>query len=106
MSIGVGVPNLKDTGLYEVLRKITQKAVDGTRSPLFVDETNSRVGVRNTSPATSAALDIGGTTGALLIPRLTTTQKNALTAVNGMVCYDSTLNKFQGYENGAWTNLI
>jgi hypothetical protein len=35
-----------------------------------------------------------------------TTQKNALTAVNGMLVYDSTLNKFQGYENGAWANLI
>lgn len=37
---------------------------------------------------------------------MTTVTKNAITAANGMVVYDSTLNKFQGYENGAWTNLI
>ncbi len=37
---------------------------------------------------------------------VTTTQRDALTAVNGMVIYNSTLNKFQGYENGAWVNLI
>ena len=37
---------------------------------------------------------------------LTTTERNALTASNGMVIYNSTLNKFQGYENGAWVNLV
>lgn len=46
------------------------------------------------------------TTGAFSPPRLTTTQKNALTPANGMIVYDSTLNKFQGYENGAWTSFI
>lgn len=55
MSLGVGVPNLKDTGLYEVLRKITQKAVDGTRSPLFVDEVNTRVIVGAVAASTAAA---------------------------------------------------
>jgi len=37
---------------------------------------------------------------------LTTTQRNALTAANGMVIYNTTDNKFQGYENGAWVNLV
>ena len=37
---------------------------------------------------------------------VTTTERNALTAANGMVIYNSTDNKFQGYENGAWVNLI
>lgn len=35
----------------------------------------------------------------------TTTERNALTAVNGMVVYNSTDNKFQGYANGAWVDL-
>ena len=37
---------------------------------------------------------------------ITTAERDALTAANGMLIYNSTLNKFQGYENGAWTNLI
>jgi len=37
---------------------------------------------------------------------LTTAERNALTAANGMVIYNSTDNKFQGYENGAWVNLV
>ena len=42
----------------------------------------------------------------LKLSSLTTTQRNALTAANGMVIYNTTDNKFQGYENGAWANLI
>ena len=37
---------------------------------------------------------------------LTTVERDALTAANGMVIYNTTDNKFQGYENGAWVNLI
>jgi|TARA_R110000772_G_scaffold136287_3_gene245016 outer membrane lipoprotein SlyB len=37
---------------------------------------------------------------------LTTTERDALTAANGMVIYNSTDNKFQGRENGAWVNLV
>lgn len=58
------------------------------------------------APVTSAALDVSSTTGALMLPRMTTTEKNALTAANGMLVYDTTLNKFQGYENGSWVSLI
>ncbi len=62
------------------------------------------VGIGGTADA-SSALRVDSTTGAILIPRMTTTQKNALTAINGMIVYDSTLAKFQGYEAGAWTNF-
>jgi hypothetical protein len=64
------------------------------------------VGIGTTTPATSALLDLTSTTGALLVPRMTTIEKNALTAVNGMIIYDTTLNKFQGYEASAWVNLV
>jgi len=37
---------------------------------------------------------------------MTTTERNALTPANGMVIYNSTDNKFQGYENGSWVNLV
>jgi hypothetical protein len=34
-----------------------------------------------------------------------TTERNALTAVNGMVIYNSQVNRFQGYQNSAWINI-
>lgn len=38
----------------------------------------------------------------LLLPSLTTTQRNALTAVNGMMIYNSTTSQVEVYDNGAW----
>jgi len=35
----------------------------------------------------------------------TTTQRNALTPFNGMLIYNSTTSKIQGYAGGAWVDL-
>jgi hypothetical protein len=66
---------------------------------------DGRIGIGTSSPAVSALLDLSSTTGALLLPRMTTTQRNALTAVNGMVIYNSSTDKFQGRAGGAWVDL-
>jgi hypothetical protein len=36
---------------------------------------------------------------------LTATERDTLNASNGMVIYNTTANRFQGYQNGAWINL-
>ena len=35
-------------------------------------------------------------------PQYTTTERDALTAVNGMLIYNTTTSKVQVYENGGW----
>lgn len=43
----------------------------------------------------------------IFVPRLTTAQRDALRNVmNGQLIYNTTLEKFQGRENGAWVNLV
>jgi hypothetical protein len=42
----------------------------------------------------------------LRLASMTSSQRNALVAQNGDLIYNTTTNKFQGYENGAWVNLI
>jgi len=44
--------------------------------------------------------------GYVTFGHMDSTERDALTAENGMVIYNTTLNKFQGYENGVWVNLI
>jgi len=45
------------------------------------------------------------TTGTLTLPRMTTTQRDALTAAVGMIVYNTTDSKFQGYAASGWVNL-
>ena len=39
------------------------------------------------------------------VPRLTTTERNALTGADGMLVYDTTLNALYKFENGAWSGF-
>ncbi len=46
----------------------------------------------------NATLEISGTNGAFLLPRMSTAQRGALTPVNGMMIYNNETDNFQGYE--------
>ena len=50
----------------------------------------------------SASIQLEDTDKAIILNKLTTTQRNALTAVNGMVIYNVTTNRKETYENGGW----
>ena len=63
---------------------------------------NGNVGVGTQSVTTSTLVNLSSTTGALLITRMTTAQRNALTPINGMIIYNTTDNQFNLYENGSW----
>ena len=67
---------------------------------------NGNVGIGVESPATSALLELSSTTGALLPTRMTTTQRDALTAVDGMILYNSTLARTQGRVSAAWISFL
>lgn len=53
----------------------------------------------------SIALEIKSTTKAFMNARMTTTQRDALTAVNGLQLYNTTTDKLQVYAGGAWVDL-
>ncbi len=61
---------------------------------------NGRVGIGTSVP--NGALDVNSTTGALIVPRMTTAQRDLLSAVNGMIIYNTTTNQFNFRENGVW----
>lgn len=53
----------------------------------------------------SVALEVQSTTQTLVLPTMTTTQRDAMTALNGMLIYNSTTSTIQGRAGGVWASL-
>lgn len=83
---------------------IQQRKSDQSYHETLRIDSAGNVGVGTTSP--SAPLEVSSTTGGVIMPRMTTAQRNAIASpTNGEMVYDTDLNKFYGYANGAWTAL-
>ena len=71
---------------------------------------STSTGTPEITAATNLNLTAGNavviTSSPLRMASFTTTERNALAAQNGDIIYNTTDNKFQGYENGSWVNLI
>lgn len=104
---GLAFESDADTGFYSSVANTLRVTVGGLLAMAY-DGTGSygRVKMGGGVPSeASALLDLSSTVGALLVPRMTTTQRDALTPVNGMIIYNSTANQMQGYINSAWTAM-
>ena len=111
--LGTGIPTGTGTGTFSINNGGTTNAaitvkhygksrlVSGTSMPY------GQVGIDTTAPAASAVLDINSTAGGLLIPRMTTTQQNALTSIaaTGLTIYNTTTNCFMFYSGSSWQSI-
>ena len=76
---------------------LVQVEESGDEDKIRFDVGGSQVGVWDSTGLVTTKLIQFGT--------YTTTERNALTAANGMVIYNSTSSKFQGYAGGSWVDL-
>lgn len=73
---------------------------------IYGDLDDGTASIGQNTPETNAILTLTSTSKPLLLPRMTTTQQNAVSIpVNGMIIYNSTTGKFHGYAGGAWVAL-
>jgi len=84
---------------------ITTWGVHITDAPQNYFEGAVVIGTGETPTNSSVGLEISGVTKALLNARMTTTERNSLTAVNGMQIYNSSTDKLQVYAAGSWVDL-
>jgi len=64
------------------------------------------ISVGSTGISDCAALEVNSSTKGLMFPRMTTTQRDAITGIaNGLAVYNTTTNKLQVYANGTWADL-
>lgn len=67
---------------------------------------NGRVVIGGTTIDNSALLNVQSTTRGFLMPRMTTTEKNAIaTPATGLQVYDTTLNQINVYNGTAWVGV-
>ncbi len=74
---------------------------------LFTATTHAQVGINIDTPDASAALDITSTTGGVLVPRMTETQRDAINnPANGLMIYqtDGTVG-FYYYNGSSWAEV-
>lgn len=66
-----------------------------------------QTGFNTTSPAASALVDLTSTTQGFLMPRMTITQRNAISSpATGLMVYTTTLNKLNVYNGSSWRALV
>jgi hypothetical protein len=69
--------------------------------------TTGNVGIGTTSPNASAILDISSTTKGITFPRMTTTQRNAISSpTTGLQVFDNTTNSIWYYDGSTWVNSV
>jgi len=79
---------------------------DFDNAKIMVWDSSGRLGVNKTNP--TETIDVTGTgkfTGYVVFGSYTTTARDTLTPQKGMIIYNSTTDRFQGYQNLGWINL-
>lgn len=74
---------------------------------LFIlSSATAQVGIGTTNPAPGSALQIDSTTGALVPPRVTNTQMNAIPSpLEGSIVYNNTFSALFMFSSGTWNNI-
>lgn len=88
-----------------------QGTSNSTRTTSYVNlqPNGGSVGIGTSSPDSTAALDIISTTKGTLLPRLTTTQRDAIPSpANGLVAYNTTQSNLNTYNStiSAWETVV
>ena len=65
----------------------------------------AQVGIGTTTPSSSAILDIKSSTKGLILPRTSTTTRQAMTGVKGLTVYDTTASQIFYHNGTSWLNL-
>src|SRR5688572_2020260 len=72
----------------------------------YLAEAQVAINTTGANPDNSAMLDISSTTRGLLIPRMTTAERTAISSpATGLLVYDNSLSLFYYYNGAAWTSI-
>lgn len=108
IGLGYGNPSvlfgpLKDKAYIDVKNEVPLIFMMESTEKMRLDNAGN-LGIGTQNP--EAILDVSSTQSGILLPRMTTSEKNAIAApLQSMLVYDTDLKSFSYYENGAWNDL-
>lgn len=80
---------------------------DATLTEALIIKNSGRIGINNSSPNASSILDIVSTTSGILIPRMTTAERDAIsTPLEGLLIYNATTHTFNFRNDSAWGEIM
>ena len=81
------------------------KIEGNTQSSLFVvNASNDNIGIGTNTPDSKAILDISSTDKGLLVPRMTSTQRESITSPPaGLIIFNTTDSRHEGYTGTTWS---
>ena len=86
------------------VKKVTVSG--GVESIKLVKMSEEPISIGTASPGVSAILDVVSTSKGFCLPRMTNTQRDAIsTPATGLFIYSTTDNKLQFYNGAAWSNV-
>jgi hypothetical protein len=97
-----------------ILREVTCDKTNTIMKPIFLMvfaavsllTSAQNVGVGTNTPQASAKLDVTSTSSGFLPPRMTQTERNAITApAAGLMIYNTTSNAIEFYNGTSWYNI-
>src|SRR5689334_20177653 len=89
------------------MKKITRRLLMASSILLSVFANAQQVAINEDGslPNANAILDVKSFTKGVLIPRVSTAQRNAIPNTRGLLVYDTTLNAFSYNDGTSWINL-
>jgi len=97
----IGIYGLTDTGIGGLFVTTASGFASQHVGKVLIEQTNTGVN------SSVAIFEVNHTTkGSLPAPRMTTIQKTSITAIAGLMVYDTTLNKLQCYDGTIWNDLF
>lgn len=99
-----GTVDLQTTGTTQLSVSSTTVTLTSGISLAMAGASTLTVGTAGITAVSGSRLDLGSTTVAPKVASMTTTQRDALTAVDGMIIFNSTTAQFEGYDS-TWQAL-
>jgi hypothetical protein len=107
-SAGAETFKVQDNGVVviENFTFVSGSVIENTTTRLVATTGGVAVNSNYAFANSSSILDVASTTKGFLPPRMTTTQKNAISSpASGLMVYDTTLNQMSYYNGTSWVNF-